>query len=203
MKHLIQFILILFSISFLSSCESCVRKTSKKITELGITALNSASDVIAEHGETTGEKAAGALGNLTKGVGKGLDRFLKNEALANESESERMFVEFTDTVNIDESGMKEINHSATLPENASLEYIGILSEYDALCILMGIAEEGTYDCTLQFVNNKNNIELEKKLHFSKGKQDGRYAGIGIVLTDSETEKFNNSKKAKISVTKRS
>lgn len=205
MKHLIVSVLMTLIPFAFTSCESCVRKTTEKVTQLGLSALDTASDVIAEQGEKTGEKAVGAIGSVTKGVGKGLEKFIEDYAAEKEVDSDHTFIKFTETVDMDKiaGNMNEIPYSASFPTNSSLEYLGEFKEDDiaAMAAILVIEDEGNYDCSFQLLDNKNNVLLEKSVALCKVANEGNYANIAIALTPSETEKIKSIKKAKVSLAK--
>ncbi len=204
MKHLLLTVATVVIVFLFTSCESCVRKTSQKITELGITAIEGASDALNEHGEKVGEKAVGAVGNVAKGMGKGLERFIKDYEFGEAYGENDYIVQSSDEINLEslENDFEEINYSASLPENVSIEYMGEFKENGSITTVFTIEKEGEYTSIIQFVDSKNKILLEKKIAINKEAEDGKYTGVIFALNPSDTEKYNQSKKTKISMSKK-
>lgn len=204
MKYLILSVLTALLSFLFVSCESCVRKTSQKITELGLTAIEGASDALNEHGEKAGEKAVGAVGNVAKGMGKGLERFIKDYEFEEAHGDNDYVVISNDEVNLEDLGndFEEINYSASLPDNVSIEYMGRFKENSSITTIFTIDKAGEYVSTFQFIDSKNKVLLEKKVDINKEAQDGKYTGVIFALSPSDTDKYNQSKKTKISMTKK-
>lgn len=204
MKQLLLSFFVLCSLFLFNACESCVQKTSKKITELSLSAIESASDVIAEHGETTGEKAVGALGSVAKGVGKGLENFIIDLESENKLGPDRTIIESTDEFNITDTDslFKEINHSAILPDNVSLEYLGEFNEIPAIAAIFTFDKPANYIANFQFLDRNNKMVYEKKVNIHPEDINARYTQVGLMMNSSEKRQYDTSRKAKVTVTEK-
>ena len=78
-KHFIYLILVILVVGF-TSCESCVRSSSKKATKIGMSVIEGIADAFEEKGEKLAEKTTDIAGKIALGVGKSLDRQLNEHA---------------------------------------------------------------------------------------------------------------------------
>lgn len=78
-KHLMYTALAVLAFGF-TSCESCVRSSSKKATKIGLSVIEGVAEAIEEKGEKLAEKTTDIAGKIALGVGKSLDRQLNEHA---------------------------------------------------------------------------------------------------------------------------
>lgn len=75
-RSIIHSLLFITLILTLTTCEGCVKKSAKKVAEIGLKAAEGMVEAIDEDGEKLAEKTTDAAGKLVKGIGKSLDKQL-------------------------------------------------------------------------------------------------------------------------------
>lgn len=203
-KQVFAVLLCAVPVFFFSSCESCVKRTSKKITELGISAIEGVSEAVSEHGEAAGEKATDALGTLAKGAGKSLDRQLNEHAEHVASVAGRTFVQSIE--GFDKGLTTEyydvIPSSEDLVSGVALDYFGKIKSKALIDAYFIILEKGTYTCAFEFLDADNKALMTKTAEINKDSLERRYSVVSFALNTSEEEALAKTKVTKISVKKK-
>lgn len=198
MKHVLVCLVTVLFVFLFNSCESCIRKTTEKVTKLGLTVLDTASDVIAENGEKTAEKAAGAMGSLAKGLANGLRDF----TIDSESNGEVVFVETADHFNLtdkDDSSLVDVNYSATMPKGSTVEYFGKLIDPPAIVAVFAFEKAGNYEVNFELLDKNNTLIRSEKIKITPEKSASEYTYVGFAFTDDKKEEYESAYKVKISV----
>ncbi|WP_101690776.1 hypothetical protein [Dysgonomonas massiliensis] len=209
-KNLLYLFSGIISATFLlfTSCKGCVKDTSKKITEVTMSAAEGVAEAIDENGASLAEKTANAANSIALGLGRSLDKQLDQHAEKVASIGGRTLVQTVDgLLNGLDSELKEhystISYSENLVEGIKLDYIAKYknaSSFDAYFI---INQEGTYTCTFEFCDTDNNVFLKKEGIATKTEDnDYKYTLISFALTKEEIQNYEkNFKEIKVSATK--
>lgn len=186
------------------SCEGCVQKTAKKITDVSVSAIEGVTESLSEHGEKIGEKTTDALGSLLKGAGKSLERQLNEHAEYVASVTGRTFVQALDGF---ESGIvtehyEMIPHEEDFDSGITLQYFGKIKDTDVIDAYFIIPEIGDYDCQFQFVDAKGKNLLTRKATINKKNTQKKISVVSLALNAEEKAKVEKSAQAKIKVSKK-
>lgn len=203
-KQLLVIAAMLVAMLFFSSCESCVQKTAKKVTDLSMSALEGVSESIAEHGEATSEKLTDALGAVVKGAGKSVDRQLNEHATHVASVTGRTFVQALDGF---EGGLLTeyydvVPHEDNFPSGIVLQQFGKIKDTPVLDAYFIIIEPGDYACTFDFVDTKGKVLLSRNATIDKKNTEKKISVVSIALNTEEEELFGKSAITQIKVTKK-
>lgn len=197
-------IFLLAGALIISSCESCVQKTAKKVTDMSISAIEGVSESLSEHGEKTGEKVTDALGSLLKGAGKSIERQLNEHAEHVASVTGRTFVQALDGF---EGGVFSehydmIPHEDEFDSGIVLQYYGKIKDTDVLDAYFIILETGDYNCEFDFVDAKGKTVMTRKADINKENTEKKISVVSLGLNADEKVKFEKSVKTKIKVRKK-
>lgn len=190
-------------ISF-NSCSGCVKKTSKKVTELGLDAVEGVSEAIDERGDKIGEKVTDAAGSLAEGVGKSLDRQLNEHAEKVASVVGRTLVQSVD--GLDKGLTKEyydsIPYTPQFTSGVSLDFFGKIKTKSVIDAYFIILEKGTYNCKFEFRGANNQVFLTRDTEIIKTEADRKYSLVSFAISPQEEESFKQLKDVKITVSKK-
>ncbi|MDR1203313.1 MAG: hypothetical protein LBL58_17020 [Tannerellaceae bacterium] len=203
MKNLVLTIL-LFTVPFLfNSCESCVRKTTKKITNLGISAIEGISEAIEEKGENASEKATDALGALAKGAGRSIDRQLDEHAEHVASVVGRTLVQSVEGFDegLTNEYYDEIPNTTNLTNGVALDYFGKIKSKSVIDAYFLILEKGTYNCKFEFTDADKKVLMTKTAIIDKTGTERKYSVVSFALNDSELASLNKTENTNISISK--
>lgn len=195
---------MLVAILSFSSCESCVQKTAKKVTDLSMSALEGVSESVAEHGEATSEKLTDALGSILKGAGKSIDRQLNEHAAHVASVTGRTFVQALDGL---EGGLlteyyDAVPHEDDFSSGIVLQQFGKIKDTPVLDAYFVVLEQGDYACTFDFVDTKGKVLLSRNAAIDKVNTEKKISVVSIALNAEEEALFNQSAKTRIKVAKK-
>lgn len=204
MKNLILTILLCTTPLLFNSCESCVKKTTKKITNLGISAIEGISEAIEEKGEKATEKATDALGAIAKGAGRSIDRQLDEHAEHVASVVGRTFVQSIEGFDEGLTGeyYDEISSTTNLASGVALDYFGKIKSKSVIDAYFLILEKGNYTCEFSFIDAENKVLMTKTATIDKTNVERKYSVVSFALNDSELASLNKAKNTKISVSKK-
>jgi hypothetical protein len=203
MKHLILTILLCAVPFLFDSCESCVKKATKKITNLGISAIEGISEAVEERGENVSEKATDALGALAKGAGRSIDRQLDEHAGQVASAIGRTFVQSIEGFDegLTNEYYDEIPNTTDLASGVALDYFGKIKSKSIIDAYFLVLEKGIYTCTFEFTDADGSILMTKTAKIDKTDTERKYSVVSFALNDSELSSLNKAKNTKISVDK--
>ena len=204
MKKLFIRASILAIVLFHTSCESCVKNTSKKITELGISAIEGVSEAVSERGDMAAEKAADALGSLAKGAGRSLEKQLDEHAEHVAKAVGRTFVQSIDGF---EDGIYDefyapIPYKEDLASGVSINYFGKIKSRDVIDAYFLTANAGTYACSFSFLDANGKVMLKKEADFTPDLEKGKIAVVSFALNQTEKDAFSKSTLTQIEVKKK-
>jgi hypothetical protein len=201
MKNLILTI-SLCAVPFLfNSCESCVKKTTKTITNLGISAIEGISEAIEERGENASEKATDALGALAKGAGRSIERQLDEHAEHVASAVGRTFVQSVEGFDegLTNEYYDEIPNTTNLASGVALDYFGKIKSKSVIDAYFLVLEKGVYTCTFEFTDAGGGVLMTKTATIDKTTAERKYSIVSFALNDSELSSLNKVNNTKISV----
>lgn len=195
---------MLVAILSFSSCESCVQKTAKKVTDLSMSALEGVSESIAEHGESTSEKVTDALGSILMGAGKSIERQLNEHATHVASVTGRTFVQALD--GFEEGLLTEyydaLPHEDDFPSGIVLQQFGKIKDTPVLDAYFVVLESGDYTCTFDFVDANGKVLLSRSATIDKVNTEKKISAVSVALNTEEEALFAQSKVTRIKVTKK-
>lgn len=209
-EHMKQSILILtiliFSSSLFTSCESCVKQTAKKATEIGISAVEGITEALDEHGEKLAEKITDAAGTIALGVGRSLDRQLNEHAATVASVAGRTVVQtvdgFAGGFNTEvESYYDELPYQENFASGVSLDFLGKYKTHPVVDAYFLILEKGDYACTFECYDAEGKVFLTKEAEINKEEGDRKYSLVSFALNSPEEEAMKNLKEIRITVKK--
>ena len=203
MQRIANLILLASIVICLPSCEGCVRKVSKKATEVAISAAEGVSEAINEHGERVSEKAANALGAIAKGAGKGVDKLLDEHADDVAETAGRTLVQSFDgfTEGIAEEYYDKIDDVSAIAADgivASVELLGKIPGKPVVDTYFIIENTGSFGINFVFKNIVGDKIMEKT---AEAVTDGmnRYTVVSFALTDSEIATWANVARVDITI----
>lgn len=203
-KYIILFSLagaVLFSFS---SCEGCVKKTTKKITKVGMSAIEGVTEAVDEKGAELAEKTTDAAGKLAEGVGRSIEKQLDEHATKVASVAGKTTVQVVDGLleGVTEEGKalyKEIPYTETFPSGVSLNYF---ARYRSVVDAYFIVPSGNdYFAKFECYNQGDDLFLTKEIDLNQT-DSGKYTLVSFALNSAEEADFENIKNVKITVTKK-
>jgi hypothetical protein len=203
MKNLILTILLCTMPFLFNSCESCVKKTTKAITNIGISAIEGISEAIEEKGENASEKATDALGALAKGAGRSIDRQLDEHAEHIASAVGRTFVQSVEGFDegLTDEYYDEIPNTTNLTSGVALDYFGKIKSKPVIDAYFIVLKKGVYTCTFEFTDADGSVLMSKTAIIDKTDAERKYSVVSFALNDSELSSLDKAKNTKISVDK--
>lgn len=202
-KQIVAILLCTAAVFLLNSCESCVKSVSKKVTELGISAIEGVSEAVTEHGEEAGEGAMDALGTIAKGAGRSLDRQLNEHAEHVASVAGRTFVQSLE--GFDKGAVAEyydeISFREDFPSGVALEFFGKIKSKPVVDAYFIILETGKYACTFELLSADNKVLLSKSAEIDKTSAERKFSVVSFALNSSEENMLKQTEVVKVSVKK--
>lgn len=186
----------------LYSCEGCVKKTTKSVTDIGLDVLEGMTEAIQERADTIGEKVIDASGKLAKGAGKSLNRQLDEHAEDIASAVGKTLVKSLDGL---EKGLsKELYNEFTTQEDfcsdVSLVFFGKLKEKGITDARFNILKEGDYTFRFEFCNdNCKTVVLTKTAKHKIQPNDLKYTSISFAFNKNEEDILKSVECVKITV----
>ncbi|MDH6308680.1 hypothetical protein M2451_001246 [Dysgonomonas sp. PFB1-18] len=195
------------ALTLFSSCSGCVKKATKSVTELGISAVEGVAEAVDEHGERVSEKAADAAGKVAVGVGRSLDKFLDEHAEKIASVGGRTVVQavdgFTGGFNEEvDTHYDKLPYTDNFCSGVSLDYFAKYKETPVVDAYFIIMEKGTYKCKFECTNNSGKVFLTKDAEIEKVAGERKYSLVSFSLNPQEEKEFTDIKDVKITVTKK-
>lgn len=209
MKKLYFTSLLVFAIAgFLSfsSCSGCVKKTTKKATELGMSAMEGAIEAIDENGEKLAEKTTSAAGKVALGVGRSLDKQLDEHATKIASSAGRTLVQTVDGL---DSGITDevksyyniLPYTENFPSGVAMDFIGIYKQRPVVDAYFIIKENGKYSCKFEFSSTDGRIYLTKdaEIVVDEHSKNRSYQLVSFALNSTEEAAMKDLKNVVITV----
>ena len=207
-KHLFYIALAIVALLTFNSCEGCVRKTTKKATKIGISAVEGITEAIDEKGESLAEKATDAAGKVAVGVGRSLDKQLDEHASTVASVAGRSTVQMLDSfVGGLSEEMKdhyiEIPHTMDFVSGVSLDYFAKYKSSPVIYAYFIMPEAGKYLIKFDCYDQQNKSFLTKDITVERTleEKNKKYTLVNFALNQEEATAFENVKNVKIIVTK--
>ena len=202
-NYLCLLVIIIGCIS-LYSCESCAKKTSKKITEIGISAIEGVAEAIQERGDTLGQLLTNASGEVLEGVGRSLNRQLEEHAEDVASVVGRTMVQTLD--GLGEGIQKEYYHEfiskEDLCDGVSISFFGRIDGKNVADGYFTIMKKGSYSFDFEFCSdNCNTVLLTKKVLFDKASAEKEEVVVSFAYTTEEAAIIEGAKCVKVIVKK--
>lgn len=169
MKKLSNFIVLLAMVVCLPSCEGCVKKASKKATELGLSVVEGVSEALDEHGARVSEKATDAMGQIVSGAGRSIDRLLNEHAETVTGVAGRTLVQsfegFSDGIATEfYDKIENVSIVASDSETvAAVEFIGKITSRPVVDAYLIIDGAGTFTLDFVFENSGGGALMTKSV----------------------------------------
>lgn len=185
-----------------ASCESCVRHAAKKVTEMGLSAVEGASEAINEHGEEVGRKAADALGQIAEGAGASIERQLNEHAEYVASVAGCTFVQSVEGLDagLTAEYYDSIGHTEELAEGVSLDLFGKIKSADVIDAYFIVTEPGSYHAEFIFAATGEPMIMIKKADIESA-GGGERSVVSFALNAGELAKFRASETVTVKVSK--
>lgn len=191
-----------------NSCSGCVKETTKKATEAGLSAIEGVSEAVDEHGARVAEKTTDAAGSVAEGVGKSLDRQLNEHAEKIFSVAGRTLVQGVDgfTNGFTEEVKKHYNqipHTDNFCSGVSIDFFARSKTNPIVDAYFIISNSGKYKAKFECYDNNNKLFLTKEMDIVVNINDNshKYYLASFALSSEEEAFFNNIKDVKITVNK--
>lgn len=208
MTKYVIFLVSLCSIIGLSSCEGCVKKTSKKVTEVGISALEGISEAIDEKGESLAEKTTDAAGKLVAGMSKSIDKQLDEHAASVASVAGRSTVQLFDGFTngfVEEVKQHyiEIPYTKDFVPDVSLEYFAKHKSGSVVDAYFIILDGGEYTAKFECYDQQGSLFLTKDINidYTNNTRNSKYTVVSFALNEEEKTSFDSIKTVHITVQK--
>lgn len=204
-KYFIYLGLVILIIGF-TSCESCVRSSSKKATKIGMSVIEGIAEALDEKGEKLAEKTTDIAGKIALGVGKSLDKQLNEHATDILNVAGRTAVQAIDGLSegLNEelkTHYEELPYTTDFVSGVSLNYLGRFKNHPVVDAYFIIPEKGFYQSKFECFDNENQLFLTKVIDIdntpeSEGKTNTL---VSFALNEAEVTQFTNLKNIKITV----
>lgn len=204
MKKLHIFFLPVLVFTFLltfNSCEGCVKKTTKKATEIGISAMEGVVEAVDERGEEFAEKTTEAAGKVAVGTGRSLDNLINEHAETVAASAGRTFVQTLEGLDKGATAQyyDEIAYTSDICPGVSLDLFGKIKSKAVVDAYFIILEIGTYSCKFEFIGSNGKTFLTKETEIVKDSASRRYSLVSFALNDKEEAGLKNIKEVKVTV----
>jgi len=207
--NLLLALIITLSVTFLISCESCVKRTSKKITNVGLSAVEGVIEAVGEKGEQLAEKVTDVAGKAAVGIGKSLEKQLNEHATAVASVAGRTMVQTLDGL-AEGLDTELANHYDAIPytedlaSGVALTYFVKYKQSPVVDAYFIITDDGEYSATFECYDREDKVFLTKNIHIDSLTNDKskEYTLVSFALNDEEVVNFKNVKNVKITVVKK-
>lgn len=207
-----QFIFLLIATTAIwgfTSCESCVKKATKRVTKVGISAVEGVAEAIDESGEKLAEKATDAAGKVAVGMGKSLEKQFDEHAAKVASVAGKTTVQVVDGFNDgfnDEvkTHYTEIPYTTDFTSSVSLDYFAKYKSAAIIDAYFIIPENGQFIAKFECYDNNDKLFLTKNIDIDRttSVENRKYTLVSFALNESEEAGFNNIKNVKITVSKK-
>lgn len=204
MKRVLIWALASTMVWMLSSCESCVRKAARKVTEVTITAAEGVAEALEEGGEKLAEKTTDAAGRIVLGVGKSLERQLNEHAEKVAVEGKSSVQIINDFAGLNEEAKALYEEIPFTDEDASILSTYYIAKYKALPVVDAYfkVENSAFNAvTLVFFNEQGKPFLTRKTSLDKAnvKKTGDYLLVSFALSEKQETDFKSVKKVEVFV----
>lgn len=188
----------------LNSCEGCVKKVTKKATDVTMSAVEGVVEAVDERGEELAEKTTDAAGKVAVGTGRSLDKLMDEHAEKIAASAGRTFVQTIEGLDKGATAQYYDNIATDLNicTGVNLDMIGKIKSKGVIDAYFIILEKGTYTCKFEFNNNQGKTFLTKDAEIVKDVEERRYSMVSFALSNHEEEAFKDIKDVKVTVTKK-
>lgn len=162
MRTYYNLLLVSILVLLFTSCEGCVKSTTKKITNVGLSVVEGAIEAIDEKGEHLSEKVTDVAGKAALGIGKSLDKQLNEHAKSVASVAGRTMVQGID--GLSEGLETELNayynnipYTEDLPTGVGLVYFAKYTYLPVVDAYFVIPEEGDYTSIFECYDQNDNV----------------------------------------------
>jgi len=206
MKKLHIFFLSILASSFLlvfSSCEGCVKKTTKKATEIGMSAVEGMVEAVDEKGEELAEKTTDAAGKVAVGTGRSLDNLMNEHAETVAASVGRTFVQTLEGLDKGATAQyyDQIAYTSEICPGVSLDLFGKIKSKAVVDAYFIILEVGTYSCKFDFIGSNGKTFMTKETEIVKDSAARRYSLVSFAMNNKEEAGLKNVKEVIITVTR--
>ena len=204
-KSFIYSILICFTaITLFNSCSGCVKKTSKKLAETGLSAVEGVAEAVDEHGARVSEKATDAAGKMAEGVGKSLDRQMNEHAETVAAVLGRTLVQTVEGLDkgVTAQYYDEITYAPSICTGVTLDFFGKIKSKSVVDAYFLVLEKGTYKCKFEFLGTDGKVFLTKDAEIEKPTVERKYSLVSFALNPDEEKSFSELKEVKVTVKKK-
>ncbi|NDV66600.1 hypothetical protein [Bacteroides sp. 224] len=187
-----------------TSCEGCVQKTAKKVTDIGFSVADGISESLNEHGEKTSKQMTDGLGSILKGAGKSVDEHLNAHAAHVASIGSRTFVQMLDgTIEGFGEGFADhydvVEFEGEYPRGVALKNFGRIKGKPVLDAYFYVLEKGAYDCTFNFVDADGKVLLTRESSMEKNDETKNNVVVSLALDTNEEKLIKETVKAQVKV----
>jgi len=189
----------------MASCEGCVKKATKKVTNMGLSAVEGIAEAVQERGDSTAQKIADAGGEVIKGVGRSIDRQLNEHAAHVASVVGRTLVQTIDGLDqgITNEFYTELISKEEFCSDVSLDFFGKINTQAVTDAYFIILKEGNYSFKFEFCDdNCKTLKLTKTATFKEIKKDKKYTVVSFAYNADEELILESTKCVKITVSRK-
>ena len=200
----IYMIPIVVGLIMLSSCESCVRNASKKITNAGLDVLEGVAEAIEERGDSIGKKVFDASGKILEGAGQSIDEQLDKHA---ENVAATMGRTLVQTVEGLEQGISKEYYEEFISkeffcDDVEMTFFGKIKDKKIADAYFYFLKSGKYLITFEFCSdNCNTVILTKTAEFNKTSDTKEHTIVSFAYNTEEESIIDNAKCVKVTVKK--
>ena len=198
---LYSFVAFFFCVT-MSSCEGCVKKTTKKVTNIGLDAIEGIAEAVQERGDSIGKKVFDAGGQLAEGAGRSINQQLNEHAEHVASVVGRTMVQTLDGLDegITTEYYDELISKEDFCSDVSLDFFGKIQSKAVTDAYFIILKEGSYTFNFEFcADNCKTPLLTKTAEYTRVDTDRKYTIISFAYNSDEEEIVTNAKCVKITV----
>jgi len=202
----VQLYLFFMAVGFiaLSSCEGCVKNTSKKFANAGLDILEGVAEALEERGDSIGKKVFDASGKVLEGAGLSIDEQLDKHAEDVASVMGRTLVQSLE--GLDQGFSKEYYEEFIAKEffcdDVVMNFFGRVKDRKIADAYFSFLKEGKYSITFEFCSdNCNTVILTKTAEFNKVAGTKEFAIVSFAYTSEEEILINETKCVKVTVKK--
>ena len=188
----------------LSSCEGCVKNTSKKVTNAGLDVLEGVAEAIHERGDSIGKKVFDAGGEVLEGAGRSVNEQLNKHA---EDVAEAMGRTLVQSLEGLEQGIskefyEEFISKEFFCDDVIMTFFGRMKDKKIVDAYFTFLKGGKYSISFEFCNdNCNTTILTKTAEFIKTSDREESTIVSFAYTTEEEAIINQTKCVKVTIKK--
>lgn len=189
----------------LYSCEGCVKKVAKSVTNLGLDVLEGVTEVVQERGDSIGTKILDASGKVAEGAGRSLSRQLDEHAEHVAQVAGAAVVQTLDGLGegFSKEYYDEIPVQKDLCSDVTLDFLGKIKERAVTDAYFTILKEGTYKFKFEFCTDDSceTSVFTKTAVVSKTDMQKNTTVVSFAYNQEEEVLLKTIKRVKITVEK--